>query len=51
MHHAEKKVYNISNIGWIYAPFLKKGAYINELPAMLKDNRHNKNITLDNETT
>jgi|GEM_PF-1875284 hypothetical protein len=26
-----KKVYNISITGWIYAPFLEKGAYINEL--------------------
>jgi len=33
MHQVEKKVYNISNIGWIYAPFLEKGAYINELYA------------------
>jgi|GEM_PF-2662191 hypothetical protein len=36
MHQVEKKVYNISNIGWIYAPFLEKGAYINELPAILR---------------
>jgi len=31
MHHAEKKVYNTSSTGWIYAPFLEKSAYINEL--------------------
>jgi len=31
MHHAEKKVYNTSSTGWIYAPFLEKGAHINEL--------------------
>ena len=36
MHHVEKKVYNISNIGWIYAPFLEKGAYINELATIIK---------------
>jgi len=36
MHQVEKKVYNISNIGWIYAPFLEKGAYINELPFIVK---------------
>ena len=35
MHQVEKKVYNISNIGWIYAPFLEKGAYINELAATI----------------
>jgi len=37
MHHAEKKVYNTSSTGWICAPFLKKGAYINELPPILKE--------------
>jgi len=39
MHHAEKKVYNTSYMGWICAPFLEKGAYINELYAMLKPAR------------
>jgi hypothetical protein len=36
MHQVEKKVYNISNMGWIYAPFLEKGAYINELATSVK---------------
>jgi hypothetical protein len=36
MHHAEKKVYNISNTGWICAPFPRNGAHINELAFMLK---------------
>ena len=36
-----KKVYNISITGWIYAPFLEKGAYINELAVSLKQ-RHPK---------
>lgn len=34
MHHAEKKVYNISNTGWICAPFPRNGAHINELALM-----------------